>query len=370
MPERLFQSFFMGGFECSSHRNSNGRRLDLIKSTQHDKFAEADYSRMMDIGLETARDGIRWHLVEPEPYRYDFSSLESQIAAVKSTGIQVIWDYFHYGYPDDLDIFGGDFVERFSLFSTAVTKYLQENLGGELFVCPVNEISFFAWIAGERGVFHPSVRRRGNELKAILIEASLKSVDAIYSICPTARIIFTDPAIHVVPKDETAASKRAAEIYRRAQFKAFDKLASANEYDSANSLAYLDIIGLNYYFHNQWRHPGRRLIANGHEKYRPFHQILIEFHNRFQRPIVIAETGIEDDARASWFKYVCDEAAIAISEGVEIQGICLYPIVNHPGWADMRHCHNGLWDYPNKIGEREIYQPLADEIVNQKLNFR
>ena len=56
----------------------------------------------------------------------------------------------------------------------------------------------------------------------------------------------------------------------------------------------------------------------------------------------ISETGAEDDARASWFDYIADEVENAISLGVPIQGLCLYPILNHPGWDDDRHCHNGL----------------------------
>jgi hypothetical protein len=42
--------------------------------------------------------------------------------------------------------------------------------------------------------------------------------------------------------------------------------------------------------------------------------------------------------------------------------MCLYPILNHPGWADDRHCHNALWDYPDKNGKRKIYAPLAAEL--------
>lgn len=95
----------------------------------------------------------------------------------------------------------------------------------------------------------------------------------------------------------------------------------------------------------------------------------MEFHARYQRPIMIAETGIEDAERADWFRYVCDEAAIAIENGVQIEGICLYPIVNHPGWADNRHCHNGLWDYADSNGNREIYLPLSEEVKVQIERF-
>jgi len=51
--------------------------------------------------------------------------------------------------------------------------------------------------------------------------------------------------------------------------------------------------------------------------------------------------------------------------GVPVGGITLYPIVNHPGWEDDRHCHNGLWDYADENGERPIYEPLAQEIRRQ-----
>jgi hypothetical protein len=51
-----------------------------------------------------------------------------------------------------------------------------------------------------------------------------------------------------------------------------------------------------------------------------------------------------------------------MERGIPIEGICLYPIVNHPGWDDDRHCHNGLWDYADAHGQREIYEPLEAEI--------
>ena len=360
MTEIRFKSFLMGGFECSTHRDHRGRRLDLIASTQHDVFAEADYARMVEHGMRTARDGIRWHLIEKEPFRYDFSNLDAQVSAAKATGIEIIWDYFHYGYPDDLDIFAPEFEERFAAFSAAVTEYLVENFGPSIAVCPVNEISFFSWIAGDKGLFHPCKRGRGNELKRLLVHAARCSVEKIREIDPTARIMFTDPAIHVVPKDRSPAARRAAESYRQAQFHAFDALNASADFET------MDVIGLNYYFHNQWRHPSRRKIPRGHKEYRPFSEILAEFYERYRKPILVAETGIEDEERASWFTYVCDEVLKAIGNGVPILGICLYPVCNHPGWADDRHCRNGLWDYPDENGKREAYGPLS-AVIRERL---
>jgi len=361
-----FRSFFMGGFECSTHRDARGRRLDLIASTRHEEFAFADYSRLMDHGIGSCRDGVRWHLIEPEPLRYDFSSLTSQVEAAKQTGIEVIWDYFHYGYPDDLDIFRPDFIERFASFCAAQTEYLTSELGKSLFICPVNEISFFSWIAGHVGQFYPAAKRRGGVLKRQLVRAALAGVKAIRSVNPEAKIVVTDPAIHVVSRSKSATTRRAAEIYRLSQFEAFDMLAGRKEPELGGSSAAVDVIGLNYYFHNQWHFPSRRKIPLGHEIYRPLSDILREFYFRYHKPLLIAETGIEDAERPNWFRYVCGQTASARANGVDVNGICLYPVVNHPGWADDRHCHNGLWDYADDSGVREIYQPLASEIEYQR----
>ena len=81
MAEIPFKSFLMGGFECSTHRIRSGRRLDMIAATRHDQFAEKDYTRLLNLGMGTARDGLRWHLIETEPYKYDLSSLEAQARA-------------------------------------------------------------------------------------------------------------------------------------------------------------------------------------------------------------------------------------------------------------------------------------------------
>jgi len=62
---------------------------------------------------------------------------------------------------------------------------------------------------------------------------------------------------------------------------------------------------------------------------------------------------------------VCKEVLMAIAQGVPVECICLYPIVNHPGWDDDRHCHNGLFDYPDASGHRPAFAPLADEIARR-----
>jgi beta-glucosidase/6-phospho-beta-glucosidase/beta-galactosidase len=369
MGVKLFESFFMGGFECSTHRLKSGRRLDEIGATRHDRFVTQDYQRLQAQRMKTARDGLRWHLIEHAPGQYDFSSVLPMIEASRTTKTQIIWDLFHYGWPDGLDIFKPAFIESFRKFVKAFGELWQSETDEVLFVTPINEISFFAWAAGQVSVMNPFKRRRGGELKAQLVRASIAAIEELWAIDPRTRVALIDPLINVVAADpESKRQLKAAEAYRVAQFEAWDMLCGRLKPQLGGAPKYLDIIGGNYYLRNQWVFRGS-FISKQDPRFRPFSKMLLELYQRYERPIFIAETGIEADLRPSWFRYVCDEVFAAIESGVPVQGICLYPIVNHPGWSNNRHCYNGLWDYPDKKGERAIYQPLADELQQQRSRF-
>jgi hypothetical protein len=132
---------------------------------------------------------------------------------------------------------------------------------------------------------------------------------------------------------------------------------------------YLDIVGVNYYNDNQWIHGGPR-IHRGHPLYRPFHEILREVHARYQRPLFVAETGTEGDGRPEWLRYIGGEVRAAMRAGVPLEGVCLYPILNHPGWDDDRHCQNGLLDFAaDASGARGVCAPLAHELARQQELF-
>jgi hypothetical protein len=164
--------------------------------------------------------------------------------------------------------------------------------------------------------------------------------------------------------------KPAAEAYRLSQFQAWDMLCGRLWPELGGHEKYLDIVGANFYPHNQWFYNLKGFqrirrftpISRQHPCYRPFREMLTELYERYHRPVFIAETGSENRIRAGWLRYVCGETRAALEAGVPVQGMCLYPILNHPGWNDDRHCYNGLWDYPDEHGNREIYQPLAREL--------
>jgi beta-glucosidase/6-phospho-beta-glucosidase/beta-galactosidase len=344
--------------------------LDLIAATCHDRFAEADYRRLQSIGINACRDGVRWHLIERQPHRYEFASLLPMLKAVQRTGIQVIWDLCHYGWPDDIDIFKPEFVDRFARFARTTARVVAGESGLPIYLAPVNEVSFFAWAGAEAGILPPFEKGRGIELKKQLVRASIAAIEAIREVVPDVRLVQIDPLIHIVTDAEATAGERAeADAYSRAQFQGWDMLAGYVFPELGGHPRYLDILGGNYYVHNQWVYGGK-FIERTDPRYRPLREILAELARRYDRPVFLAETGIEDDRRPEWLSYVAEEIAAALRDGVPVEGICLYPIVNHPGWDDDRHCHNGLWDYCNHSGHREVYIPLAEELRRQQARIQ
>ncbi|MGI8741436.1 MAG: beta-glucosidase [Bryobacteraceae bacterium] len=364
----MFKSFLQGGFECSTHRRKDGKRLDLIAATRHDVFALEDYRALADLKIWTVRDGVRWHVIEARPRHYDFSSVVPMLRAAQTTGTQAIWDLHHFGWPDDIDIFSAEFVQRFGQFASAFATLLKNETDGTAFICPVNEMSFLSWAGGETAYVNPFATGRGSELKTQLVLATIAAIQAIRGVLPGARIVICEPAIHIVASPLRPQDKAAAEGYRLSQFQALDMLTGKISPQLHGRRDYGEIIGVNYYSNNQWIDHGRTL-QQGDPLYRPFREILREFYDRYGRPLFVSETGIEGDRRPAWLTYVADEVMAARESGVPVEGICLYPMVNHPGWDDDRHCHNGVLDYPGRDGHREMYEPLAREIEKQRRRF-
>ena len=327
----------LGGFECSTHRRRDGRRLDLIDATGHDRHAASDYRQLAEHGIRTVRDGVRWHLIEAERGRYDWSSLDPMLAAAHATGTQVVWDLLHYGWPDWTNPFDADFIEHFAAFADAVAH----RVGAHGCYVPINEISFLAWAGGEVGYLNPFVSGRGEELKQVLCKAAIAAIRRLRAQDPNALIVAAEPLIAVHPTDPSSAAADHAAALARVQYDAVDCLLGRRNPEFGGGEALIDIVGVNYYPHNQW-HPSDPPVTVAPASQHRLRDLLIDAAAHYRRPLLIAETGCEDEARAPWLEMVLSEAGAAQAGGVDLLGVCLYPILDHPGWDDDRHCRNGL----------------------------
>jgi hypothetical protein len=358
----------MGGFECAAHKLRSRRRLDVVASSGHDVNAAADYRRLQAHGMGAARDGLRWHLIEPRPGRYDWSSFLPMLRAARDTGMPVIWDLLHYGVPDGLDVFSPRFVTRFAGFAREVARVIAAETDAAPLIVPINEISFWAFAGGDTGGLNPFARKRGGALKQQLVSAALAATDALRSVNPATRIVCAEPMINVLPSDNSAEAIARAAIHNGSQFEAIDMLLGKTAPELGGNPGAIDVIGLNYYYNNQWIDHDRTVFL-GDPAHIPLHRLLIGAAARYTQPCFIAETGTEGVFRPYWLRYVCDEVRAARAGGAAIGGICLYPIISHLGWDDDRHCMNGLFEGFGADWPRVVYAPLATEIRVQAAAF-
>ena len=362
-----FASFFQAGFECSTHRRRDGVRLDLIRATCHDKHVLRDYRQCKELGFGTLRDGLRWHLIEKSPGKYDWSSWLPMLEAAEQAGVEVIWDLFHYGSPDHADQAAENFPQRFTDFALAALDVRQLVSGRPPLICPLNEINFMSW-AVEVEYFPRVGPDEVGWFKRQLIRTAIAAAKAIRDRWPDATIVWAEPLVHIAPHSHRRNDVRAAEAARQGQFEAYDWITGRARPEFGGDPSLVDLIGLNFYPHNQWYLDGPT-IPMGHHEYRPLADMLLEVAERYGKPIFLSETGAEGTGKPSWLHYVCNEVRDAVARGADIRGLCWYPITAYPGWDNSRHAETGLLSTVVADGSRHVDRRLLDEFEVQRALF-
>ncbi|GAB2962401.1 family 1 glycosylhydrolase [Hymenobacter coalescens] len=369
-----FRSFWMGGYECTDQQNCFGHRVDFLHLTGHYQLLDEDYQRLQPFGIGTVREGIRWSQVERTPYQYDWSTVAELLAAGARHGVQQLWDLCHFGYPDDLTPLHPQFARRFaSLCRAFVDFYRSVRPEEELIVTPINEVSFMSWLGGEARGTVPYCVGQGWEVKYGLMRAYIEGVAALREADPGIRILTTEPLVNIVPPlGATARQLREARERHQHQYQAVDMLSGRMCPELGGRPEYLDLLGFNYYYDNQWDSATGLRLGWANEtndpRWRPLRSLLLEAYRRYQRPVVITETSHPAEHRPNWMHAIATECAAALQAGVPLLGVCLYPIVDRPDWDFLdRPWHRaGLWDaepQPEGPPSRVLYQPYAEALL-------
>ncbi|NVO83941.1 amine oxidase [Hymenobacter terrestris] len=346
-----FQSFWMAGFECTDQLNAFGNRVDFLNLTGHLQLLDADYELIRQHQLGTVREGIRWSQVERRPYEYDWTTVQVLLDAGRRHGIQQVWDLCHFGYPDDLTPLHPLFARRFAALCRAfVNFYRQQRPDDVLIITPINEVSFMSWLGGDVRGTAPYCVGQGWEVKRGLMRAYIEGVAALRGTDPTVRILTTEPLLNIVPRHGAGPTevRRAREAHRN-QFQSVDMLAGRLCPELGGHPDYLDLLGFNFYYDNQWQlEPYQTLPwANEHHdpRFRPLSSLLAEAYQRYGRPVVLTETSHPGHDRPHWLRIVAHEAVQVLQAGVPLLGVCLYPIIDRPDWDHLTPWHHaGLWD--------------------------
>ncbi len=356
-----FRSFLMGGFECADQQNAFGNRVDLYKTSGHDRYLEEDYDKLNEIGIKTIREGIRWSVVEIKPYEYDWTEVDRMIKVSQSKNIQVVWDICHFGFPDDLTPLHPMFSRRFShLCREFVIRYRNLIPEGLLIITPINEVSFISWLGGDVRGTSPYCVGQGWEVKYALMKAYIEGIEMMKEVDPSIRILITEPLVSIVSNDQgNAGAVLFAEEKHFEQFQVHDILSGSMCPELRGKPEYLDIIGVNYYYNNQWINENHEFLPWAEEPPHPLsrtlHSLIETVFTRYGRPIVISETSHPGEDRAKWIHSITKECISVLKTGLPLFGCCFYPIVDRPDWDDPDDWHHsGIWDIFDTISLERI----------------
>ena len=367
-PPITIPGFFFGGYECSTQLDRHGVRRNLVAETQHDRFLDEDLAGARDLGIVVLREGIAWDRVD-DGGTIDLAPVRTIRDASLRHGQRIIWDLFHYGYPEDLDPFTEAFAVRFARYASTVARYLVGLDGPGQWYTPINEPSFLAWAAGEVGWFAPYGKERGYELKMKLAKTAIVGMEAIRAVDPEARFVNVDPVCHAVaPGDAPELAAEAAE-FTGYQWQSWDMLGGLGWVDLGGRPDFLDVIGVNYYLTGQWEHRRGGHLAFDDPRRRPFREMLGEVATRYPgHPILITETGCWGDLRVPWLKMIAEEVRAAVESGIPIAGVCFYPLVDMTEWHERHWMHFGFWDMEERGGLlcRKPFLPIHEALAAER----
>lgn len=338
----FFNTFFIGGYECADHINRSGERINLLKETQHDTRVVEDYEALKAIGITTVREGICWSAVETSEGVYDFSEVHNRMRAAENLGIQQIWDLVHFGYPDGLYPTHPLFCKRFVQLCKAFALFYKANATQPLYVVPINEISFLAWHSGEVRGTVPFAVNSGWDIKYHLCKAAIWGIKTLKHVDPNCRIVLVEPLVNI---HATEFESDVTELNEH-QFQAMDIIAGRMCPELGGSETFLNLLGFNYYWNCQWEVNGEPLAWPETKMRRiPFAALLQKAYKRYNKPVFISETGHFGSGRVKWLEDITKECILAIQQGVDLKGLCIYPVTDRPDWDDLSsYCQCGIWD--------------------------
>ncbi|MFN2464777.1 MAG: family 1 glycosylhydrolase [Candidatus Dormibacteria bacterium] len=336
-----FESIFQPAFD-----------VDIAESTGHTARWKDDLETLLGFGVSSLRYPIRWHRVEAEPGRYDWSQVDPVMDFMQEQGLRPILDLVHHtSFPRWLD--GGFADPRFGpamvRFAEAVARRYPWAPGYTAFNEPFT--TFF--LAGSEGVFPPHLQGIEGFITLVrnVFPAITEVTRAYRELVPNAR------HLNVETCERHTAAGPAGEAYAAyANDRRFfmTDLFLGVHLDSDRPFirhlieaggedlleiqpGHIDVLGLDYYAHSQWQFSGPGVGAGTSPNPGRLDDLIVEYWERYRIPCAIGETNIRGypSDRASWFKYTLEQAESARARGVPVESYCWFPFVDSCDWGSL-----------------------------------
>lgn len=334
--------------------------VDGMESTGHDVQWQSDLRLLHDAGIRRLRYPIRWHRVERERGHYDWQHTDKVLGWMADNDLSPIVDPLHHtSYPAWLGGFTDpQFGPAYLRFLEAVAERYPHIDGYTLF----NEPFTTFLLGGHEGLWPPHLSgMEGFVALARAVLPTLAEASRRYAeLLPHAEHVWVDACEH-----HTAAAPEGVAFTEYANDRRFfvldaflgrfldtdrpfvrDLVANGGEDLLHLEPGRIDVLGLDYYAHNQWEFTGDgegRMHAAAPP---PLATVMMEYADRYSVPVLLGETNIRGYAsdRASWLKYTLEQCEVAAEAGVDVRGYCWFPFVDSCDWDSILCRHEGNVD--------------------------
>lgn len=338
---------------------SGMRPLDEYELMGHYDSWRDDLRLAKATGVRMIRWGIPWYRVEPAEGQFDWSWTDQVIPyIVDELGLEPILDLMHYGTP--LWLTRSFASPRYPEAVAAYARAVAERYGNRIrYYTPLNEPLINALYCGKRGVWPPYLRGDRGYLTVglALAKGIVRTIQAIKAVMPQACMIHVEAAGLWRAAREELQSLAIEQQHRGYLF--YDLITGrvdpqhplyewllANGADPADlqslrdQAVSIDVMGLNFY--PEWSTKQISLDVQGRPRYRNieqdgagFAQMITDFYERYQTPIMITETSARRGlaVKQRWLDASVAAVRQLRSEGVPLIGYTWFPLYTMVKWV-------------------------------------
>ena len=358
-PPRVGPRFlFATGIENSYPLLADGTRHDQLDQCGHyDRWRE-DFGLAQSLGVDAIRYGPAWYRTNPAPGRYDWSSVDDQMAWLREIGLVPIADLCHFGVPDWIDGFRdpalpthlAEYARAFAIRYPWVRYFTPVN---EVFVA-ANFSSMVGWWNERATGTESFVRTLGN-----VSVAHERAVEAILAECPSAIIVQAESFERFVPADSSPGAIAQAQFWNDARFTALDlTLGHAPSPAMGELLVRSGMTTADLAFLRAKRAHGQRWIgvdyyvtceqlvrADGRKQQSPdrvgLAGVVREYHARYGLPLFLSETSRTASQAIDWLSEQWEESMRLAALGLPVHGFTWFPLGDVIDWRHALRVKRG-----------------------------
>ena len=404
----------VGGIESALVRSRDGNVTDVLQLIGHYDNFEQDFDLIRNLGLQTIRYPIVWHVIEVEHDVYDWDVTDRMLNGLKERGINVIADPGHFTYPLWLDqgVLNPEFPELYH-------RYYRECVKRYPWITqwtPMNEALTLANYSCLFGRWYPFKASEPEFVRGLvnICKAMCLACETIRSECQNAIIVDVIPSeFHQTLNRKNPqwnpelqaivdhCNERRFIVHDMIYGKVsethplwnwlFDRgFSDADACWFHNHIASVDVHGLDYYAHSSEQY--RRFIDGHVESPGPqpigLARMLWQWYKRYPaQHLMVTEVNIEGriEDRLIWLRYCLSQCSLFMdylkifNPTTSFLGMCWFPLFCSHSWqekelTEVDHVDtNGIYWAPGDDSTQRIPSLLSElfsQLCRKQLSYQ